>query len=143
MADGRGHVSRRTAHTRSMATILIAVMSSAAACGGDSNPTGPYQAAALGLCEASMKAETNDVDAAGVEFYDTAHQPLHDLAAEVAEVDRALAARLLEAKEAVESGLETRETELGESFRALVAAADEALTATGHSPSPCASGEDS
>ena len=134
MSDG-------TAHTLRMATILIAAMSSAAACGGDSNPNDPYQSAALGLCEASMKAETNDVDAAGVEFYDTAHQPLHDLAAEVAEVDRALAARLLEAKEAVESGLDTRETELGESFHALVAAADEALTATGHRPMPCATGQ--
>jgi len=88
-------------------------------------------------------AEMGDIDAAGDEFYDTAHQPLHDLAAEVAEVDREVAARLLEAKEAVESDLDTRPSGLGESFQVLVSATNEALTATGHSPMPCAGGEGS
>ncbi|MGH8872993.1 MAG: hypothetical protein ACRDWS_13585 [Acidimicrobiia bacterium] len=136
-------MSPGTAHTRRMGTTLIALVITTAACGGGSNPTDAYQTAASGLCEASSKAEMGDVDGAGEEFYDTAHQPLHDLAAEVTEVDRGIAARLLEAKEAVESGLDTRQSGLGEYFQALVAAADEALTATGHNPMPCAGGQGS
>jgi hypothetical protein len=95
------------------------------------------------LCEASTKADKGDVDGAGKEFYDTAHQPLHDLAAEVSDVDRAVAARLLEAKEAVESSLEGDQSELGDSFHSLIAAADQALTATGHSQTPCSPAEGS
>lgn len=41
-------------------------------------------------------------------FLDRAHGPLHDLAADAAEVDRAAAGRLLEAKNAVETVIEER-----------------------------------
>ncbi|MGH8914904.1 MAG: hypothetical protein ACRDZM_10360 [Acidimicrobiia bacterium] len=75
-------------------------------------------------------------------FYDLVHQPLHDLAAETTETDRSVAARLLEAKEAVESDFDTQ-SDLIEDIRALIAATDNALAATGHDPLPCAPREDS
>jgi len=136
-------MSRRTGHGFSAWIAVVALVSSTTACRGASNPDDPYRSAASGLCEASTKADKGDVDGAGKEFYDTAHQPLHDLAAEVSDVDRAVAARLLEAKEAVESSLEGDQSELGDSFHSLIAAADQALTATGHSQTPCSPAEGS
>jgi hypothetical protein len=110
-------------------------------CGG-SDGDDPYRSVASGLCEAAMKAEAGDTAGAEEVFYDIVHQPLHDLAAATSEVDRALAARLLEAKEAVESGLDTDQADVGEVFQALVAAAGEALVTTGHDGVPCAGSED-
>jgi len=136
-------VSRRTGRGFSAWIAVVALVSSTTACRGESNPDDPYLLAASGLCEASMRADMGDLDGAGVEFYDTAHQPLHDLAAEVSDVDRAVAARLLEAKEAVEYGLDGDQSELGDAFQSLVSAADQALSATGHSPMPCSPAEGS
>ncbi|MGH8870451.1 MAG: hypothetical protein ACRDWS_00520 [Acidimicrobiia bacterium] len=122
---------------------VLAVVLTAPACSGGSETENPYRLAASGLCEASTKAETGDASGAGEVFYDIVHQPLHDLAAETSEVDRAVAARLLEAKEAVESGFDTNQPDLNEDFRALVVATDEALAATGHDPLACSSSEGS
>lgn len=110
-------------------------------CGG-SDGDAPYRSMGSGLCEAAMKAEAGDTAGAEEVFYDIVHQPLHDLAAATSEVDRALAARLLEAKEAVESGLDTDQTEVGDVFQALVAAADDALVTTGHDGVPCGESAD-
>lgn len=74
---------------------------------GSSTP-GPsaagYEAAFHGLCRARASAGT-DVNAARSTFYDRSHDPLHSLARDLQPIDRVLAARLLEAKEAVESDL--------------------------------------
>lgn len=92
-----------------------------AGCGGDGSTspattattaapsaTGPgagvYQASLLGLCAARASAD-GDVNSARSTFYDRSHDPLHSIASDLAPVDRVLAARLLEAKEAVESAL--------------------------------------
>ncbi len=65
---------------------------------------GAYEAAFAGLCAARASAGT-DVNSARSTFYDRSHDPLHSIASDLGPVDRALAARLLEAKEAVESDL--------------------------------------
>jgi len=109
------------------------------ACGGGSDQSDGYQSAASGLCEASTGVDYGDIEGAESQFYDTVHQPLHDLAAEVSEVDRVIAARLLEAKEAVESGFDTDPAGLGEELRSLISAVDESLIAIGDDPPPCAS----
>jgi hypothetical protein len=64
-----------------------------------------YVGAVTGLCEAQRLAPDRPSDAGRV-FFDQAHVPLHDLAAEVGDTDRDAAAGLLEAKESVESVLE-------------------------------------
>jgi hypothetical protein len=108
-----------------------------AGCGSGSDE--PYLAAGSGLCDAAMKVETGDAAGAETVFYDTVHQPLHDLAAEVSEVDRAAAARLLEAKEAVESDLDTDPPEAdADAWQTLVAATEEALVVIGHDRLSCA-----
>lgn len=61
-----------------------------------------YRDSVQALCEAS-RAEP---DAAAALFVDRVHGPLHVLADEIASEDRAVAARLLEAKQSVESALE-------------------------------------
>lgn len=107
-----------------------------AGCGSVSDD--PYLAAGSGLCEAAMKAETGDAAGEETVLYDMVHQPLHDLAAEVSEVDRAVAARLLEAKEAVESGLDTGQPDTADAWQTLAAATDKALVATGYDRLSCA-----
>lgn len=57
------------------------------------------------LCEASDEAAADPESARGI-FFDRAHDPLHDIAAAAEDVDRSSAARLLEAKQAVEANLE-------------------------------------
>lgn len=86
---------------------------------------GSYVAAVTGLCEARRVA-ASDPDEALRLFQDEAHVPLHDLAAEVGERDRAAAAALLEAKQTVESEVENEPLE-GD---ALEADLDDLLDAT-------------
>lgn len=76
-----------------------------------------------GLCSARSAARSGDVAAARGAFFDRAHQPLHELAAEATARDRFAAARLLEAKEAVEAGL-------GQAAPSLASDLDRLLTAT-------------
>jgi hypothetical protein len=57
-----------------------------------------------GLCEAREEAET-DVKSTRATFYDRSHEPLHGIARALEAVDRAMVARLLQAKEKVEAGL--------------------------------------
>lgn len=118
--------------------IVGLILASAAGCGGPtSSSQDPYGSASEALCQALQAAQEGDGDLARQAFYDTAHRPLHDLAAEATDIDRTLAARLLEAKESVESALATPGTVPSDLFVTLVAAADAALTATGHAPVPC------
>lgn len=58
-----------------------------------------------GLCAAGRLAEEGDLEGAGELFTDRAHAYLHELAAELSEIDRAAAAELLVAKQQVEAAL--------------------------------------
>lgn len=60
--------------------------------------------AVKGLCQAREEAG-GDVNGARTTFYDRSHEPLHVVARALEPVDRPLAGRLLEAKEAVEADL--------------------------------------
>lgn len=87
------------------------------------------------LCGVLEAAIAGDVELARSRFD---HGPLHTLAANVSSFERGVAARLLEAKEAVESdlaGLTPAEATLVANLQELVAATAEALAAT-RSPSP-------
>jgi hypothetical protein len=79
------------------------------------------------LCEASDEA-ARDAEAARRIFFDRAHDPLHDIAAAAEKVDRSSAARLLEAKQAVEADLEaTAAPELTSDLGRLIVATRDAL----------------
>ncbi|HZA27503.1 MAG TPA: hypothetical protein VE915_07655 [Actinomycetota bacterium] len=69
---------------------------------GSSSP----QAAVTGLCEAQSLASGGGLDEARQVFQDQSHAYLHQLAAELQERDRSLAAELLEAKQQVERALQ-------------------------------------
>lgn len=73
--------------------------------GGDADRS-PETDALAGVCE-TLSASSAGGDARGP-FYDDAHDGLHALAADVTDLDRAVAARLLRAKERVESALDER-----------------------------------
>ncbi len=61
----------------------------------------PVVAAVEGLCVARSELES-DAKSVRATFYDRSHEALHTIARQLDPVDRGLAARLLEAKEAVE-----------------------------------------
>jgi hypothetical protein len=71
---------------------------------GSLGPVSPETAdeAVLGLCAIAGATERDEAEAT---FADRSHQTLHVIAAAVEEVDRAVAAELLEAKQAVEADL--------------------------------------
>ena len=96
------------------AVVAFSLVMAVAACGGGDGdgstatvagvPAARMEDAVLGLCQTRDTAAT-DVQSARTSFYDRSHEPLHALAAALEPIDRPLAARLLEAKEAVEAGL--------------------------------------
>jgi len=73
-----------------------------ATAGAAAAATGDFLAAEAGLCQARAEA-ASDPKAARATFFDRSHQGLHAIARELEGVDRAAAARLLEAKQAVEA----------------------------------------
>ena len=95
------------------------------------------------LCEARGHV-LRDAGTAKAIFLDRAHDELHDLAGEVAEIDRSAAARLLEAKQAVEAELERRSSsaDLAEELRALIASTRRALEVISGSAPSCPQGGD-
>lgn len=109
------------------------------ACGSssatDDAPT--YVDVVAALCSARDAAAAADLEAAEASFYGDAHEPLHELAAATAEVDRSAAADLLRAKEAVESALagSVPAPVTTERLDALVEATRAATVALGH-PAP-------
>lgn len=110
-------------------SVLTAAAVAIPACGGDPPPpddtSGDGQASlAAGLCAAAAAARSGDQQAARRLFFDRAHQPIHQLAAATSEVDRAAAAKLLEAKQAVEDDLnDPGAAGLADHLAALAAAA--------------------
>jgi hypothetical protein len=111
--------------------------------GAEPTPDAPGRPAAgsaaiEGLCRIEDEGLA-DRDRASAIFYDRAHDALHELAAEVEDVDRAAAARLLVAKERVEQALggdPLPETFLDE-LRALRRAVAETLDALGEEAPGC------
>ncbi len=85
----------------------------------------------VSLCSAVAGLEAGNVDAAERLFTDRVHGPLHTLAAQTAAADRQAAARLLEAKQAVERSLPARSTELAGDLRSLAGRTRAALTVVG------------
>ena len=90
----------------------------------------PIDPAFTQLCAVLNAALGGEVDIVQTTFD---HGPLHTLADEVIDIDRGLAARLLVAKEAVESDLASttpEATDLVSDLESLIAAAAEAVVAT-------------
>ena len=110
--------------------------------GPSDGPEGAHGGAYEGLCAAHASALSGDLDDAEKSFHDTAHEPLHELSKDAQEQDRAAAARLLEAKELVESGFEHGKPAIAADVESLLAATREAIGATGEpKPAPCRSEE--
>jgi hypothetical protein len=70
----------------------------------------PLKLAYQGLCDARAIAESGDMWGASDIFQSRSHAYLHEVAAKVQAVDREVAARLLQAKQAVEAQLATPDT---------------------------------
>jgi len=111
-------------------------------CGRDeSSPSGTRWARTVaGLCAAAEQARDGELESAETTFFDQAHDALHELADEVAGDDRAAAAELLRAKEAVESDFASASTSSADDIDMLVTATRAAIRATGtQAPSGCRS----
>lgn len=85
--------------------VVGVVLTSCGDGGGVVNPEGSAPDAGA-LCTSLQAAKAGDGDRARAAFMDDAHEPLHELARELESIDRAEAARLLEAKQRVESAIE-------------------------------------
>lgn len=94
--------------------VLAAALVTLTACGGSAEEilepvreadAIPLQIAHQGVCNARTLAEAGDLWGAANEFATKTHAFLHEFADRLSATDRAAAARLLEAKEAVEAQL--------------------------------------
>ena len=95
--------------------------------GGDADPTtatGRFGQVHTEVCRAAAQADGGDLSSARATFEDV-HVGLHDLATAAGEADRAAAARLLEAKQRVETRLDA------DTLEALAAPVATAVEATG------------
>lgn len=117
-----------------LAGVAVAALTGFGCSGGEERVSVPAPAASpftpvhSALCDSLRAAEAGDSATAEARFTD-AHGGLHDLAAAVQDEDRALAARLLEAKEKVEAadaGPQDR--------RVLVTIVAESIEAAGGAP---------
>ncbi|MGH9014001.1 MAG: hypothetical protein ACRDZ1_08725 [Acidimicrobiia bacterium] len=114
--------------------VVVGLVASVAWLGGDPSPAhdgGRWAATVEGLCTAARAAQNGDADEARRVFLDEAHDPLHRLADQTAEQDRAPAARLLEAKERVEADLEGSQSSLERDLERLAEATRVAIRAAG------------
>lgn len=151
-SDGQGGHRRWHAPVSRSATILMTALVSTAllgACSSDAPAVSGSDSTATGrgdtdadsgapperdygtICTALDAALAGDVDAARASFD---HGPLHELADAAIEVDRATAARLLQAKEAVERDLADEglpADQVADDLRTLVDATNAAVAAIG------------
>lgn len=111
--------------------LAVLVLAGCGGGGGAGEATGRFAGLHAGVCRAADQAAQGELGAA-LRTFDDLHIGLHDLAAAAEQEDRAVAARLLEAKQEVEA-------ELGaEVLRDLVAATAAAVEATGGTaPASC------
>ncbi len=135
------------APTTKCATWLLApgllVLGSLAGCGGQAEQSAPAPSPSaeqtlVQLCGVLESALAGDLDTVRSTFD---HGPLHAIADATTDVDRRTAARLLEAKEAIESDLAnpaTNTATMAADLETLIAATTAALEATGTAaPSTC------
>lgn len=117
-----------------MLAVAIVVTSSLAGCGKETGRAMPSTYAAMydGLCAA--RAQASNAAAARDLFFDRSHQPIHELATETARRDRAVAGRLLEAKQTVEHDLAAGGASLGADLDRLLAVSRGAIKAAGYRP---------
>ncbi len=113
-----------TTLTTAIAVITFGLGAGCSSQGASDTTSDPFAAAASGLCEATQRAD--DPGQARRVFFDTVHQPLHELADQAATVDRGAAAALLEAKQGVEAAFDDG-TGLARALDRLVGASDTAL----------------
>lgn len=100
--------------------------------------TSPAARAYSGVCTAASLARGGDREGARRAFFNESHEPLHELATAAAERDRGAAARLLEAKERVESDLTGASRSLADDLDSLAATTAAAMTASGETaPASC------
>lgn len=111
--------------TRVLAVALLA-SPLFAACGGSGQASGTRSPLIRSLCAVHADAARGDQSGANREYYDNAHQPLHELAADLQRRDRAAAGRLLEAHQRVEDDLAGHPTD-----RTLTRDLDDLRTRTG------------
>ena len=111
-----------------MRRIVVCILLVAAAC-SESRPATPSPqidsddaGLPAGLCSAVEAASQGDVAGAARAFRDEVHGPLHDLAGDVADMDRAAAADVLVAKNVVETDIESdvRASRLARDLRTLL-----------------------
>lgn len=128
--------------SRGRAVVAAVLLVAAAGCAGagDGGPTTSsddrYAQLYQGLCQA--RAQASQPEVAREIFFDRVHQPLHELAAEAADADRAAAAKLHEAKHAVERDLADDPESLRGDLDRLAEATRRAIPATGRpTPDPC------
>ncbi|MGQ0631524.1 MAG: hypothetical protein ACT4P1_10810 [Sporichthyaceae bacterium] len=96
----------RTAVTAAAVTLLAAAVVLLALRRDDADSDDPFANTLIAdLCALRASTTALDVDAARIQFFDRAHEPLHRLAQQLSEDHRSQAARLLEAKQVVESQL--------------------------------------
>lgn len=102
------------------------------ACGGGRS-SADRSALIDSLCAAHADAARGDQTGASREYYDHAHQPLHELAADLQRRNRAAAGQLLEAHQRVEDDLAGHPTAdaLARDLDNLRVGAQHALAATG------------
>ncbi|MGH9266115.1 MAG: hypothetical protein ACRD1D_15635 [Acidimicrobiales bacterium] len=124
--------------------VIIAVAAAISAVGGRGDGVSQparepsFGPARDGVCRAAEAARHGDPAGAKAAFFDRSHQALHELAALAQERDRAAVARLLEAKERVESGLEKASPTLAGDLDTLAVVTGRAMAAAGGGdPGPC------
>lgn len=131
--------------TRARTALVLLALVGFAACSDDGAPTVEEESAGVAdseyfasLCAVLDAANAGDLEAANTGFD---HGPLHELAEQVTEIDRGVAADLLQAKEAVESALAddtTDPTEAAALVTQLTDATRAAYEAAGQpAPAPC------
>lgn len=142
MTGNRG--ARRPAVALLLVSLLLACADGAEpdtiSVGNESVPVSRLREAAAGLCTARHQAGAGDVNTARATFYDRSHDALHTLARALEPADRALAARLLEAKQRVESDLAggTPPTDLAADLDRLSEVTGAGLVRLSIDPPPCA-----
>ena len=122
--------------------VLLAIaLTMLVSCGGEREPEAPARDvlsdAGRALCRAAEVAPDDPREAERI-FLDEVHGPLHQLADEIATVDRSASARLLEAKQAVEAAEGTPQVELPTLWTELVDATAVALDGLELGAPPCA-----
>lgn len=90
------------------------------------------------LCEAQTRTAGGDVQGAARLWVNRVHGPLHPLAADASKKDRAVAGRLLRAKEAVEAAWQAKPDEVPGGLAELAEATRAAVrTVDGRDPGGC------